>query len=304
MIELPENYKQNVINRYGKEGMKWLNSVDKIIEKYKKEFNLSHIKLASNLTMNVLLFASSEKYGDVVVKIGSPSKTSVSEINYINLCPTKHFVQCYYYNINDRIMILEKVSPGYSLKNLENQEERIAIFSNIYNTIITSNVSSKLFPSYEEIFKKRRNLVYNDRKTYSDILYMLDIANGLYAEIQNLHLPICLLHNDLHHKNILKANHDWKVIDPHGVIGEKIFETTMFIREELKMTHLDDIEQIISLVAKNTNEDKLLLYKALYINTFIKIVFHIKAKYSMKEIDFDIKICEKILEYLNKDTNV
>lgn len=36
MIELPEKFKQNVINRYGIEGKEWLNSVDKIIEKYKK----------------------------------------------------------------------------------------------------------------------------------------------------------------------------------------------------------------------------------------------------------------------------
>lgn len=254
--------------------------------------------------MNVLLFASSEKYGDVVVKIGSPSKTSISEINYINLCPTKHFVQCYYYNINDRIMILEKVSPGYSLKNLENQEERIAIFSNIYNTIITSNVSSKLFPSYEEIFKKRRNLVYNDRKTYSDILYMLDIANGLYAEIQNLHLPICILHNDLQHKNILRANHGWKVIDPHGVIGEKIFETAMFIREELKYVHLDEMDKTVEHISKYLKEDKTLIYKAMYITLFQKTIFYISAKYNMNIISYHAKICEKILEYLNKDINV
>lgn len=254
--------------------------------------------------MNVLLFASSEKYGDVVVKIGSPSKTSISEINYINLCPTKYFVKCYYYNIDDRIMILEKVSPGDSLDSLENQEERIKIFSDIYHSITTENTGNKLFRSYEEILNEKIEMVHNDKTKYKDIWYMLDHIHNFYDEIKNMNLPKCILHNDLQHKNILRANHGWKVIDPHGVIGEKIFETAMFIREELKYVHLDEMDKTVEHISKYLKEDKTLIYKAMYITLFQKTIFYISAKYNMNIISYHAKICEKILEYLNKDINV
>lgn len=306
MIELPEEFKQNVINRYGKEGIEWLNSVDKIIEKYKNKFKLYNIKLAKNLTMNIILFASTEEYGEVIIKIGSPTKTTISEINYINKCPTQYFVKCYYYDIDDRIMILEKISPGYSLDYLESQEERIKIFSNIYHSIKTIDTDNKLFRSYEEILNEKIKIVRNDKLRYKDILYMLDIVIDLYNEIKCMNLPKCILHNDLQHKNILKSNSEWKVIDPHGRIGERIFETSMFIREELKYIDLDEMDTTVELISKYLREDKILIYKAMYITIFQKIIFYISTKYdnNTKIISYNIEICEKILEYLNKNKNI
>lgn len=42
-------------------------------------------------------------------------------------------------------------------------------------------------------------------------------------EINSMNLPKYVLHDDLHHNNILKSKNDWKVIDTHGVVGEKNF---------------------------------------------------------------------------------
>ena len=36
MIKIPKEFKQKIINKYEEKGIKWLNSIDKIIEKYKK----------------------------------------------------------------------------------------------------------------------------------------------------------------------------------------------------------------------------------------------------------------------------
>jgi streptomycin 6-kinase len=40
-----------------------------------------------------------------------------------------------------------------------------------------------------------------------------------------------LLHGDLHHWNVLRAQREpWLVIDPHGVIGEPAYETGALLR--------------------------------------------------------------------------
>lgn len=298
MIELPMEFKQVIINRYEEIGIEWLNSVDKIIDKYQKKLNLHNIELIKNLTMNIVLFANSDKYGEVVVKIGAPGNTVISEINYMKLCTSKYFAKCYYYNSEDRVIVLEKIKPGYQLSNLENQEERIHIFCDILNNITTDNIPRNDFKSHKEEINQKIEEVCNNKEKYSGILYMLDTVSNLYREIKNMNLPKYVLHNDLHHKNILKSDYGWKAIDPHGLVGEKIFETTQFIRAELEYTNLDKIDKIITLISKHLKEDKILIYKALYINIFSKIIFYIKAKYDTNVIDYNIKICEEISKYI------
>lgn len=71
MINLPDQFKIKVINRYGNDGIDWINSIDNIIEKYKKKFLLTNIRLANNISINVVLFAESPKLGSIVIKIGA-----------------------------------------------------------------------------------------------------------------------------------------------------------------------------------------------------------------------------------------
>ena len=166
------------------------------------------------------------------------------------------------------------------------------------NNLINLNVFSSEFRTYEEKIKEKIDDVYIDIQRYDKIIYMINIVNKLYSEIKNMNLPKYILHGDLQHKNILKTEYGWKAIDPHGIIGEKVFETTQFIRSELEYSGLDKIDEIVTLISKYIKEDKNLIYKALYISMFDKIVFYIKAKYDIKIIDYNIKLCEEIYKYI------
>lgn len=298
MIELPKEFKQSVINRYEEKGIKWLNSIDKIIEKYEKKFSLDNMQLIENLSMNIVILATSSKYGQVALKIGTPGKSSIGEINYIRNLNSKYFAKCYYTNKKDRVIILEKITPGYSLYYLKNQEERINIYSTILNNILISDIPDNKFRSYEEIIKEKINYVYSNNQECRNILYIIERVNKLYSEIKKLNLPKYVLHDDLQHKNILKSENGWKVIDPHGIIGEKIFETTQFIRSELKYSNFDNLDEIVTFISVNIKEDKNLIYKALYISMLDKIVFFLQAKYDKKLIDYNIKLSEEIYKYV------
>lgn len=298
MIELPKEFKQSIINRYAEKGIEWLNSIDKIVEKYEKKFSLYNMHLVEKLSMNIVILANSDKYGEVVLKIGTPGKSVISEIEYISLFNSKCFAKCYYYNKEDRVMLLEKINPGYDLSCLKNQQERVNVFCEVLNNIMVPSVSNTSFRTYEEIIEEKIETVYSDKQDYSNILYMIDIVNELYNEIKRMNLPKYILHEDLQHKNILKSEDGWKAIDPHGTIGEKIFETTQFIRGELEYTSVERLDEIVTLVSKFLKEDKILIYKALYITIFEKIVFFIKAKYDTNFIDYNIKVCEKIYKYI------
>ncbi len=300
MIHLPKKFKENIIIRYGENGIKWLKTIDKLIEKYVKRFNLYDIKLVNKLSMNIVLAAVSDKYGEVVIKIGTPGETTVNEIKYMRLCNRKCFAKCYYSNLRDRVMILEKVSPGYGLNEIKDNADRIMIFCNIFDNIKTPISSNNSFKTLESEIRAKINLVYDSKGDYSNILFMVKIVEEFYNQIKNLNLSQYLLHDDLKHSNILKSNDGWKIIDPHGIIGEKVFDMTQFIRFELNYTSLDELDNIITAISKELKEDKILIYKALYINTFLKIVYYIKTKYNNDVVSKDIEICKKILENIYK----
>lgn len=300
MLDLPEKFKTNMINRYAKKGKTWLENIDAIVEKYIKKFKLSHIELIENLSINLVFFGKSELYGDVVLKVGAPGPTSLTEINVMKLYSSEYIPKCYFSSMEDRVMILEKISPGYSLKNLNNLEERIKIFSDISNHLLIPANSTKNFPTFDDLIKERMEYVYQNKSSFSDITQMIDFANEIYARIKEKSLPKYILHEDLHHKNILKSQNGWKAIDPHGIIGERAFETCQFIRAELENEIFNEtkLEKIVILLSQHFKEDKQLILESLYVYLILKVINFTKNKHSIDTISYNISICQKLENYI------
>lgn len=300
MLDLPEKFKTNMINRYAKKGKTWLENIDAIVEKYIKKFKLSHIELIENLSINLVFFGKSELYGDVVLKVGAPGPTSLTEINVMKLYSSEYIPKCYFSSMEDRVMILEKISPGYSLKNLNNLEERIKIFSDISNHLLIPANSTKNFPTFDDLIKERMEYVYQNKSSFSDITQMIDFANEIYARIKEKSLQKYILHEDLHHKNILKSQNGWKAIDPHGIIGERAFETCQFIRAELENEIFNEtkLEKIVILLSQHFKEDKQLILESLYVYLILKVINLKKNKHSIDTISYNISICQKLENYI------
>ena len=292
MLEFPEKFKIDVINRYGTEGEIWLNHSNNLVEKYTKKFESENIILLEHLSVNIVMFATSSKWGEVVVKIGSPS--SRQEIKIIKQYPENYAPKCYYSNLEDNIMILEKIRPGYSLDYLENLEERIKVFCNLSNHLLIPANNTETFLTFDKVFTEYLEFAKESYPLFKDILWMIDIAKNLYEKMQEMNLPKYILHDDLHHKNILKSENGWKAIDPHGIIGEKVIETAQFLRAELKHTNLEkhEIKNLISLMSKHYKEDKKLILETLYFYTIGKVIWQIRIKADSEAISYLITVCK------------
>ncbi len=299
MLELPNHFKIKIINRYGETGKKWLENINIVIEKYQKQFNLETIKLIEDLSINLILFAKCDLYGDVVLKIGAPSPSH--EIEIMQQYSPNYVAKTYYASSSDKVQLLERILPGYPLNNLENIEERVKIFAKLANALFIPATGKESFETFENILNKRFHYVAENKILFSDILWMIHTSNELYHKMQAMHLPKYILHDDLHHKNILKTETGWKAIDPHGIIGEKIFECTQFIRSEIENGILEKsrIIKIIDLVSQHFNEDQTFILEALYVYTIDKIIFYTKNNYSKKRISYNINVAKEILNLID-----
>lgn len=302
MIRLPEKFKIKIINRYSDEGKKWLDSIDSIVSKYTEKFKLTNIKLIDELTMNIVFFATSKIYGEVVIKILASKKGFISETNYMKICNSKYLVKCYYSNLEDRIILLKRIIPGENLSTLKDRNERIEIFCDILNDLNIENISNNNIRSFDDVLKEKISFIIEDKDKYSNIIYLAYKAIDLNNELKKMNLPIVILHNDLHHKNILKSANYWKVIDPVGITGYKVLDLLQFIRYELEIENRDlsKLHEIITLVSKYTNHDVLLIYKSLFVYSVDKLIFYIKSKASKTTITYNTNFLNAILTVLNK----
>ena len=91
------------------------------------------MELIKNLSMNIVILANSGQFEDVILKIGSPSQSSINEINAMKYYSSNYVTKCYYSSTVDKVILLERILPGYLLDHLETMEERIQVFCELSN---------------------------------------------------------------------------------------------------------------------------------------------------------------------------
>lgn len=303
MLILPEQYKIKIVSIFGPVGEEWLNKVPEVVAKYIKKYKLTNLEFEKDLSINLILYAECEEFGGVVLKIGPPvfseliyrESRALEEFNGQSAC------KCYYSNLDDGIRILERLTPGKTLHNVESREERVKAFCDVALNLNVRFSSDIGLPSYREILNRSINQSNDYPEKFKVLTELIIVANDLYEEMEKENLPKYLLHADLHHDNILTSNNGRKAIDPHGFIGEKVLETGRFIENEIEKQEIskENILEVVNLVANYFGEDRLLVCKALFIDYVLSTSWDIEMNFSRDHINRDISNLNIILICLN-----
>ena len=310
MIELSDEYKYKIKKMFGEVGVNWLKTVPDKIEIYIEKFDLKNINIIKDLTYNVLLFAENDIFGQVVLKLEIPFKElTMRESRALVLNKGNGACKCFYSNIDDGILLLERLQPGFSLNSISNLEDRMKIFFDVSNKF-NIKCNDGILPSYRSILNRTIEISQRDNR-FNNIKKYIYLSDKLYREIENEKLEKYLLHSDLHGNNILKSGNDWKAIDPHGFIGEKIIDSAIYIQNELEkynfnLTQIDEILSLFSFYTKFTKES---LGKILFINYILNLCWDIEVNldiskalenanniYDYYKTSYKVKKYNKILE--------
>ena len=301
MINLSDKYKSNINKMFGELGASWIDSIPAKIEKYVKEFKLSNIQVYDSLTYNIILFADSEDYDKVVLKIEIPYKEmTIRESVALELNNGLGSSKCYFKNIDDGVLIIERLIPGTPLNTINDLEERVKIFSDVRERFNIRVNSTNELPTYTDILNRSINMVNEQQERFGDLKSPILKAETLYGEINKMNDNTYLLHSDLHGDNILLSGGEWKAIDPHGFIGNKVFDNAIFIQKELDRIGYteENIDRLIELMTKYNNCSKESIAYAFYVNFVLNICWD-------KEVNLDVSSnLEKSLvisDYIEKD---
>ncbi|MFW6007164.1 MAG: aminoglycoside phosphotransferase family protein [Halanaerobiales bacterium] len=310
ILELPKFFKNKIKREFGKEaGKKWLESLPEILGKCLKKWNLSKWEIGQDLSYNLICFALSPDYGEVVLKIGFPHPDLFTEMTALALYNGRNICKCYDQDKELGAMLLEKIFPGINLTHLEDNEKKVEIASDLITKLYINIDQNYNLPEYKDwlqrAFKTARKKKIAGKKMFS----FISRAEKIYNKLETANYSEVLLHGDLHHFNILKdGDQGWKVIDPKGVIGFPFFECARFMENQLNMvvdtSISESLQRMIEIFSEKFEVAPGIIAKTLFVDYVLSTCWsfedNVDPKKLRKELKGNIEKCQLVLTYIEK----
>ena len=269
---LSHTQSERFINRLGAEKY---NERIRTAEKYKELWNLSDVTFQPALSNNSLIFyAFSKQYGQVILKIlfNTEFDEDLKEITSLIQFQGENFCKLYAYSLEDKVYIMERITPADTLYESAVRDERIKIIGSIFKSLHKANVPDSLFPTYTEWLEAAKEGTKN-RTDCEELRPYPEIAGSMLKDLCQTYSRNVLLHGDLHHENILKnENGGYTVIDPKGVIGDPVFDLSRFILDEFRDNLVSEPKENILAFVKNLGNSVDIPFETLLRCLFIETV--------------------------------
>jgi streptomycin 6-kinase len=177
---------------------------------------------------------------EVILKIGSHDAQgglSQTERDALRLCNGQGTVELLDDDEELGVLLLERVRPGIPLGTQPDDAENTRIAARMMRKFWQPVAAEHVFrPTADEIegFDRLRQRFGGTTELLPE--KWVRRAETLYEELMASSTESVVLHGDLHHWNILRAEREpWLVIDPKGLVGDPGYEVGAFLA-----THPDE----------------------------------------------------------------
>lgn len=230
---MDDTFVQNIISFRGDTGRKWLDDIPNKIKTYEKKWKITVLP-PFTLSYNYVAPAKLEDGTSVVLKIGFPNdKEFLSEITALILFNGEGTEKLLQEDANNAVILLERVFPGQTLDQLNNDEEEVRIACKLLKKLwrkAPKNDTLLQLNSWHNGngFQKVREKYNGTTGPLPEPL--LTRAETLFLQLLKTTKEPQLLHGDFHHSNILSSERNgWLAIDPKGIIGDPCYDIGIFL---------------------------------------------------------------------------
>lgn len=220
-----------MIDVYGEVGAEWLRNLSALLTDCAARWSLTLEPPFIPLTYNYVAPAIRADGTPVVLKVGVPCDGLTSEIEALRLFNGQGAVRLLDANSKSGALLLERLTPGLSLLSVADDEQAAAIAAETMRELWQPVPENHVFLTVGDWFLGLARLRQQfDGGTGPLPPRLVEKAEALCAELTASTTAPRLLHGDLHHGNILRAERTpWLVIDPKGVVGDPAFEPSAFL---------------------------------------------------------------------------
>jgi streptomycin 6-kinase len=152
--------------------------------------------------------------------MGPKRKNIETEVLWLK-CFNKGVPKIYWHDEAHDAFLMERLEPGQSLKAFVKAGDDDTATRIICQTIRELQSHQQKQSEFTHLSELAGSL--SVLKNHLDNR-MLSKAESLFRELTTDKTQDVILHGDLHHDNILSSGPNWKVIDPHGYVGDPVSE--------------------------------------------------------------------------------
>lgn len=219
-MDLAKHFIKNIINMSGQQGEQWLKNLPYLVDQLSREWQFKLLNPLSNLSFNFVGLVENHQKKKFILKVAPAVGRLKNEIIWLQ---SFQEITPYIYDhtITYDAYLMDYIDPGTTLKEWikEKDDEGIQIICEIILKLRQKHRGTPL--EFKHLSELMNDLDYLEPHFDKGFLSKI---KSLYCELSQKNTEDTLLHGDLHHDNILRANNEWKVIDPHGYLGDPAAE--------------------------------------------------------------------------------
>ncbi|RKS68872.1 streptomycin 6-kinase [Actinomadura pelletieri DSM 43383] len=228
MITPPPVLVRNALNVWGADGRRWLDELPRVADAVARDWGL-RLGRPYELSYHWVAEATREDGSAAVLKLGPtrPGHLAV-EAAALEFWDGRGAVRLLAHDAERGALLLERATPGTLARDLvpERDEEATAAVIDVIRRLHRPAPPESPLP---DLVKAGAGFTRHlDRFPGDDPLprHLVERAAKLFEELCGDATERVVLHGDLHHDNVLRAEREpWLAIDPHGYVGDPGYET-------------------------------------------------------------------------------
>jgi streptomycin 6-kinase len=232
---IPKGFAHTIVELHQKVGVEWLNHLPALIADCAAAWSLTVFSPFEPLSYNYVAPGVRADGTGVVLKVGVPDRELLTEIAALRTYDGHGIVRLLDADPDRGVLLLERLWPGTPLFELVDDEQATAIAAEVMRQLWRPVPPDHPFPTVADWargLKRLRNRFDGGTGPFPPTL--VDRAEALFPElIASMDEPV-VLHGDLHHWNVLRAEREpWLALDPKGVAGEPAYEVGALLRNPM-----------------------------------------------------------------------
>jgi streptomycin 6-kinase len=251
MFNPPEDFLQFMRDVYGTEAANaWFQRLPSFLEECAERWQLTLLPPFENLSFHYVAPAIRADGTPVILKTSEFSdefEHGLAALRIFNGRGIARLLEC---DEGKKVMVLERLQPGTMLESLvpEQDVQATSILAGVMRQLWRPVLGKHTFPTVEQLGQDLTQLRACYAGGYGPFPpRLVEEAMDLFATLSASAPQTMLLHGDLQHYNILRAQDTWLAIDPKGVVGDPGYEVgASFFNPLPRILEVPNLEQMLA----------------------------------------------------------
>jgi streptomycin 6-kinase len=220
--------------RHNREDPTWLAALPDQLERLARRWSLTLAPHFPHIRINYVAPATRPDGTRCVLKLSRHLAETRTEIAALRLWDGQGAARLLEWDPELGVLLLERIEPGTMLSETAESDDTAAthIAAGILRQLWRrppSGTDLRPLASWCAAFDRNRARILQGDGGFPIALFQR--ADALRAELLASTESPTVLHGDLHHFNVLRAQRgDWLCIDPKGLVGDRCFDVCQFFR--------------------------------------------------------------------------